>query len=397
MLIKNVSVLLGPELDFVSNSDIRIQNKTFKKIDKKIKSNAKEKCIDCEGLLVLPGFINAHTHIGDSIGKDIALNNSVDKRIHPVFGVKSKILKNTSNNNLVDFMANTCHSMIRKGITTFVDFREGGLNGIGLLQKAISNIPIRSIILGRVEFYQGAEGIRKNLSFPKEKVKELKTLLKQCDGLGISGANENSTSVLDYYSKVNTPIKAIHSSETEQSVSTSKKVSGKSETTRALYLKPDFLVHMTHASKRDLKFASKKTRGIVVCPRANSALSEGIPDVDLMQKAGCTIALGTDNVMINSPDMFREMDFLWKVTMGIHKKRIDPKDILKMATVNGGKILKKNIGTINTGKIADCIFIDKHALDLEPMHNPHASIVHRASESAIRAVMVGGKIIHGKI
>ena len=52
---------------------------------------------------------------------------------------------------------------------------------------------------------------------------------------------------------------------------------------------------------------------------------------------------------------------------------------------------------IETGKFADCIFLDKHALDLEPMHNPHASIVHRASESAIKAVMIGGKIVHGKI
>ena len=143
--------------------------------------------------------------------------------------------------------------------------------------------------------------------------------------------------------------------------------------------------------------ASKKTRGIVICPRANSSLAEGIPDIELMQKSGCTLALGTDNVMINSPDMFREMDFIWKVTMGIHKKRIDPKEILKMATVNGGKILGKNIGVIESGKIADCIFLDKHALDLEPMHNPHASIVHRASESAIKAVMIGGKIVHGKI
>ena len=42
-------------------------------------------------------------------------------------------------------------------------------------------------------------------------------------------------------------------------------------------------------------------------------------------------------------------------------------------------------------------FLDKHALELEPMHNPHASIVHRASESAIKAVMFGGKIVHGKI
>ena len=70
-------------------------------------------------------------------------------------------------------------------------------------------------------------------------------------------------------------------------------------------------------------------------------LAEGIPILKFMQNTGCVIGIGTDNVMINSPDMFREMDYLWKVTMGIHKKRIDPKDILKMATVNGKKILKK--------------------------------------------------------
>ena len=95
--------------------------------------------------------------------------------------------------------------------------------------------------------------------------------------------------------------------------------------------------------------------------------------------------------------MFREMDYLWKVTMGLHKKRINPKEILKMAIVKGGKILKKDIGVIETKKIADCVFLNKHALDLEPMHEPYASIVHRASESAVQAVMIGGKIVHGKI
>jgi len=396
MLIKNISVLLGPELDFISNTNIKIENKTFKTIQPKIKSNVRDESIDCEGLLMIPGFINAHTHIGDSIGKDFTLNRSVDEKIHPVFGVKSKILKNTPKENLSDFMKNTCHSMIRKGITTFVDFREGGLDGVLLLKKVLNDIPLRSVILGRLEFYQGTAEIKKNLSFPKEKSSEFLSLLKQCDGIGISGANENSTSVLNYYSKIS-KLKAIHSSETKQSIAKSKKSTGKSETIRALSLKPDFLVHMTHASKTDLKLASKQTHGIVICPRANSSLAEGIPDIELMQKSGCTIALGTDNVMINSPDMFREMDFIWKVTMGIHKKRIDPKEILKMATVNGGKILKKNIGVIESGKLADCIFLDKHSLDLEPMHNPHASIVHRASESSIKAVMIGGKIIHGKI
>ena len=390
MLIKNISILHGTELDFISNTNIRIQNQKFKKIQSKIKSNTKEESIDCEGLLLIPGFVNAHTHIGDSIGKDVTLNSSVDEKIHPVFGVKSKILKNTSQENLSNFMKNTCHSMLRKGITTFVDFREGGLDGVVLLKKVLSEIPIRAFILGRIEFYQKPSEIKKNQPFPKEKIPELNSILKKCDGIGISGANENSTSTLQYYSKTS-KLRAIHSSETKESVSKSKKITGKSETTRALSLNPHFLVHMTFASKSDLLATAKKTTGLVICPRANSSLAEGIPDIEMMQKAGCVVGLGTDNVMINSPDMFREMDYLWKVTMGIHKKRIDPKEILKIATVNGGKILKKDIGVIENGKIADCIFLDKHAIDLEPMHNPHASIVHRASESAIKAVMIGGK------
>ena len=396
MLIKNVSALLGDDLNFISNTTVQIQNNKFKRIQPKLKPNIKEESIDCEGLLLIPGFINAHTHIGDSIGKDVTLNSSVDERIHPVFGAKSKILKNTSQENLANFMKNSCHSMIRKGITTFVDFREGGLEGVILLKKVLSEIPMRSIVLGRVEFYQDTAEIKKNIRFPRGKINELIELVKKCDGIGVSGANENSTSVLNYYSKT-TKIRAIHSAETKKSVSKSKKITGISETVRALSLKPHFLIHMTHASKSDLHSTAKKTRGIVICPRANSSLAEGIPDIELMQKSGCMLALGTDNVMINSPDMFREMDFLWKVTMGLHKKRIDPKEILKMATVNGGKILKKNIGVIGQGKIADCIFLDKHALDLEPMHDPHASIVHRASESAVKAVMVGGKIIYGKL
>ena len=396
MLIKNISILSGQELDYVSNTDVRIQNNKFKKIHSKIKPFLKEESIDCEGLLMIPGFINAHTHIGDSVGKDISLNNTVDEKIHPVFGVKSKILKNTSKEILGNFMKNTCYSMLRKGITTFADFREGGLDGVILLKKVLEDVPLRSIILGRMEFYQDAKEIKKNSLFPSAKYSELFELLKKCDGIGVSGANENSNSVLNYYSKI-PKIRAIHSAETKQSITQSKKVTGKSETIRALTLKPDFLVHMTYASKSDLKIVSKKTRGIVICPRANSSLAEGIPNIDLMQKSGCILALGTDNVMINSPDMFREMDFIWKVTMGLHKKRIDAKEILKMATVNGGKILNKNVGSIESEKLADCIFLDKHALDLEPIHDPHVSIVHRASESAIKAVMIGGKIVYGKI
>ena len=396
MLIKNASLLFGKELEFISSTNIKIQDDRFTKIQSNIHANQNESTIDCEGLLLIPGFVNCHTHIGDSIAKDITLNSTMDKRVHPVSGIKSKILKRTDPKFLKNFMKNSCISMLKKGITTFVDFREGGLEGILLLKEALSEVPIRSIILGRIEYYQKPLELQKNMPIPREKFEEISNLLKNCDGLGISGANENSQSLLNYYSK-SSKLKAIHSSETKKSVSTSKRITGKSEVIRALDLKPHFMVHMTYASKSDLFSASKKIRGIVICPRANASLAEGIPDIKLMNKTGCTLALGTDNVMINSPDMFREMDYLWKVTMGINKTRINPKEILKMATVNAETILKKDIGVIETGKLADGIFIEKHSIDLDPIHNVYASIVHRSSESDIRAVMIGGKIVYGKI
>jgi cytosine/adenosine deaminase-related metal-dependent hydrolase len=286
--------------------------------------------------------------------------------------------------------------MIKKGITTFIDFREGGIDGINLLKNATSDIPIRHIILGRIEYYQDFKTIKKNTPIPESGKKDLQNLLKNCDGLGISGPNEFSDSALRYFAKIK-KIRAIHSAETEESNRISKKISKKTETQRALFSKPNFLVHMTYASKIDLAIVAKNRISVVVCPRANGTLAEGIPDVSMMLDAGCNIAIGTDNVMINSPDMFREMDYLWKVSMGIKKKRLAPKNILQMATSNASNILGGKVGIIQNNKIADCIFIEKHSIDLDPMYNPHASIVHRASENTIKAVMYEGEFVHGKI
>ena len=392
MHLKNLSILYGKNLEYIHSASLQIQNQFFGKINTVPKN---EKPVDCEGLLFIPGFVNAHTHIGDSIAKDAA-SGTVDDKIHPILGAKQRILRKSEPEHLVSFMRNSCLSMLRKGITTFVDFRESELAGILLLKKAISQVPIRAIILGRIEHYQDQTQIQKNVPLSILQRKKLLTVLRSCDGLGISGPNENSDSALHFMSKTK-KIRAIHSAETMESSSKSTKITGKSETSRALLLKPHFLVHMTYAKRSDLCAAAKKTGGIVICPRANASLAEGIPDFSLMAKNGCRIAIGTDNVMINSPDMFREIDYLWKATMGISKKIIDPKEILKMATVNGGILLGRKIGSIEPQYMADGMFIDKHALDLEPMHNPYASIVHRASESTIKAVMIGGKIIHGHI
>jgi cytosine/adenosine deaminase-related metal-dependent hydrolase len=342
---------------------MRISGQFFDKLGTTLKPIQKEEVNDCEGLLVIPGFVNAHTHVGDSIAKDIGIDYGVEEKIHPVMGFKQKILQNTKPSHLTSFIRNSCISMMKKGITTFVDFREGGLEGIDVLQKAISNLPIRSIILGRVDYYQDHKLIKKNTSLPYSKRNELFTLLQKCDGLGISGPNENSNSVLRYYSQTK-KLRAIHAAETIESCAISKNTTGKTETQRAMILNPHFLIHMTHASKKDLLLASKNKTSIVVCPRANASLAEGIPDLNLMIQSGCNITIGTDNIMINSPDMFREMDYLWKVSMAMQKKRISPKSILKMATVNAGNMLQnKKLGSIKPNNLADCIFIDKHEIN----------------------------------
>ena len=395
MILKNISVLFGDDLKFIESTDIKITNKKFQSISPQIISS-KEKILDCKGLLLIPGLINSHTHIGDSIGKDVSLDSNADSRIHPVSGIKQRILTETPKKELAKFIRKSAISMLRKGITTFVDFREGGTEGIQLLKDAIKGNPIRSIILGRIDYYQTKSDIQKNTSMPESYQLELKSLLRNCDGIGISGPNENSDSNLDTYSKIK-KLRAIHAAETLQSYSTSQKVFKSSEPMRALLAKPTFLVHMTFATKNDLRKISKNVRGIVICPRANAALAEGIPDIVLMDKMNCNIAIGTDNVMINSPDLFREMDYLWKVSMALYKKRIDPKKILKMATTNAGKILNQKIGSIKEGFLADCIFLEKKSIDLDPLNNPHAAIVHRASENSIKAIMIGGEFVHGKI
>lgn len=396
MLIKNVSLLYGRELNYILSTNIRVSGSHIEVIEKNLPPKKGEEIVDCEGLLMMPGLVNSHTHIGDSIGKDVGIDSDVESKIHPVTGFKQRILKKSELSHLTSFIQNSCVSMLRKGITTFVDFREGGLEGVNILKNAISQIPIRSVILGRIDYYQDVKSIKNNISLIKQQKSDLAKLLKNCDGLGISGPNEFSDSVLKYFSKQR-KILAIHSAETRESEATSKRITGKTETCRALLVKPNFLVHMTHASTKDLRLVSKNKVSIVVCPRANGALAEGIPNVTLMMEAGCNVAIGTDNVMINSPDMFKEMDYIWKVSMGLNKKRIPTKSILKMATTNAGIMFDNKIGVVQPNSYADCIFIEKHAMDLEPMHNPYAAIVHRGSENIIRAVMFGGKIVHGKI
>ena len=387
MLLRGVAALLGPDLTYTEEVDIRTGGGAFTEIAPGLDRMDGEHVMDGAGLLASPGMINCHTHLGDSIAKDVAPGTGVEARVHPMYGVKSRVLKHTRPDHLMRFMEASCRSMLAGGTTTFVDFREGGVQGASLLRRACRNVPIRCIILGRIGTYQDESQIREN--HDPQMAGSLGSLLEHCDGVGISGANEHSDAALIQYSHTH-KLRAIHAAETDYSVQESLRMTRRGEVERALLARPHFLVHMTHATSPELEAASR-IRGVVACPRSNMALSGSMPDLRGMMAAGCTIALGTDNVMVNSPDMFREMEFAWKGAGG----GLAAIDILRMATINGGRILGMDVGVIREGAAADYILLDRHHVDLDIIHDPHAALVHRAGPASIRAVAVDGRIVHG--
>ncbi len=385
LAIDNVSILLGPDLEHVERGYIEIEGGLIKDVGSGRSGAIKR--IDGSGFFVMPAFVNAHTHIADSIGKDIAAGKRLDDRVHPVFGAKKKILERSGPGHLKAFVRNSAVSMLRNGITTFADFREGGPDGIRLLRDAISGLPISCVALGRVEHYDGPSGD----GLSDKELAATREVLAMSEGLGISGANENSDAALEQYRQVaGEKLIAIHAAESKETVGFSLQNTGKGEVERIMaHLRPDIVVHMTQATGEEMALASKA--GIVVCPRANGVLGAGLPRVAEMLRQGCKVAIGTDNVMLNSPDIFRELDYLWKASYA-QGDFIEPCELIKMATVSGAQMLRINTGCIESGKRADLIFIDKRHVDIYPVHDPYAAILHRASRDSI-TVMAGGRFL----
>ena len=390
--ITNASLLLNKELDYVETGYVEIDDAGRIKSAGEGSYRGAGKQLNAKGFLVMPGLINSHTHIADSIGKDIAAGHKLDARVHPVFGAKKKILQKTPPEHLKAFIRNSAISMMKKGIVAFADFREDGPEGVKLLKEAITGLPIKCIALGRTNHHSDPNDMA---GLPPEAIEQAKRVLEMADGLGISGANENTDEALSQYRElVGEKIVAIHAAESKETVEFSKARTGRSEVDRIIErLKPDFIVHMTNASEDEISLVARSEAGIVICPRANGVLGAGIPKVAQMLRQGCLVAIGTDNVMLNSPDLLRDLDYIWKASRAIEGEMVAPREFLKMATINGAQILRLNSGCIEAGRSADLLFIDKMHVDLYPVHDPYAAIVHRLSQSSIRSVMIDGKFV----
>ncbi len=408
-LIENVSMLLGEELQVINNGCIEIDNGkiTFAGEGRPTNSSKQSRNIlNGHGLLAIPGLIDAHTHIADSVAKDVGIGLSLDALVHPIHGLKSVLLREATDAQVCNAMAATARNMLASGITAFADFREGGLEGVQLAQKALRGTKLRELILGRPNYhFDELQVVDESGPLSNETMLELLQTLQICSGLGISGANEFTTEALKQISGLERgkgKLLGIHASESIESRRFSLEKFSRSEVERVLdYLKPDFLVHLTNSTPEELQKVSKNHIPVVCCPRANSILGLGFPPISELLEFGATVALGTDNVMLNSPDMFREMDYTSRTLRAnrLNAGAVSSREILKMATVNAASALglSSQIGSIDEEKRADVVFLDLNSANLCFSRDLIASVVHRARPDDVKCVLVDGEVVHGSI
>ena len=396
-------------MDLVKNSFIGVENSRIIYAGEEKPSHSSrtsELILNGKGLIAIPGLIDAHTHFGDSAAKDTGIGSTLDQLVHPIHGLKTKLLKETPELELENAMRATAEAMLASGITTIADFREAGLRGVQLARKALNSTKLRAVILGRPSYHFEKSKVTDDSARLKEEViNELKRTIELGNGLGISGSNEYTNRALQQISEIakgERKILAVHASESEQSRRFSLKTFGRGEVDRVLdYLKPNFLVHLTNSDENERQRIAKEHIPVVCCPRTNSVLGLGLPPITELLDLGVTVALGSDNVMLSSPDMFREMDYASRT---IRATRRDPgavssRDVLSMATINGARALglDSELGSISRGKKADIVFLDTNGKNLQFSRDPIASIVHRAGPEDVRCVMVDGEVAHGSI
>ena len=351
--------------------------------DGKIIEMAKDVCegkiIDATDSIVYPTFLNGHTHIGDSIIKDEGYGLSLGEMVKPPNGVKHKALANAEDGEIIDAMKKSMWDMFESGTTHFIDYREGGIKGVELLRKASKNLPVTPVILGRDDSFYG-----QNPDLRKVKI-AIRKLLKLADGIALSGFGEISDEVASLITsecRKAGKISSIHVAESMHLQDDSLRDFNKTEIQRGVDADFDQLVHCTNPRNNDLELI--KNSNVVVCPRANATLNVGVAPLNEMFSKGIKPLLGSDNLMLNSPNLFRELEFSLKIMSVYYKNYLNPKDLLKTATTNIcnfeiNRYIEKPV--IDVNQEANLFISKKYS------KNPYLNIINRCGTKDILYIM----------
>lgn len=361
--------------------------------------------LDMGGKIVIPGFINTHTHspspLFRGIADDLTLMDWLKKVLWPAE-------KNMTGEMAYWGTSLTCLEFLMSGITTFADqyffsdyvaqaVKGSGLRGfIAPSIFTVSSPETEDTLKAAVDFIEGYRG------------KEEDTLIYPC--IGPHAPYSCSDEILRRTVEIARAKDIIIHTHISETMDENRQIYEETGLTPTQYL--DSLgvldgkvlaAHCIHLNQRDIEILSKKDVKVSYNPVSNLKLVSGIMRAKELMERGIEISIGTDGAQSNnSLDLLRDL----KTGVLIQKQQYDDatfisaKDALKMITINGAKALhmENEIGSLEVGKKADIIAIDIKNSNINPLHrssvnNVYSAVVYSGVGSDVSHVIVNGRVL----
>lgn len=359
--------------------------------------------IDARGSAVMPGFVNAHTHVPMTLFRGIADDRDLmDWLTNFIFPAEAK---NVSADMVKWGTRLAAAEMIRSGTTTFADMyyfesdiaretKKAGLRGV--LGETMIDFPVAD-----------NKTWDEAVAYVRRYVKEWKGDRLITPALAphapYTVSEDHLRQVRQLATELGAPI-LIHVSETKNELQQVGEKHGNMTPGNYLdsigFLADDVVAaHGVWLTPEEMRtFAAKKV-GVAHCPESNSMLASGIAPVVDMRAAGMDVGLGTDGPAgsNNNLDMVEEAASaarLQKVAK-MDPKALSARAVLEMATIGGAKVLglDSKIGTLEKGKRADVVIVNLQQPKTQPVYSVESAIVYAASGSSVTTTICDGKVL----
>jgi 5-methylthioadenosine/S-adenosylhomocysteine deaminase len=360
--------------------------------------------VNCRNRLVIPGLVNAHTHVAMTLLRGLVDDLRLDVWL---MGYMMPIEREFVDPHFVRWGTLLgCAEMILSGVTTFADMyyfeddvaqatAEAGMRAIlgqTLLKFPTPDAPSYDDGLARcrqfVERWRGHPLIIPAVA-PHAPYTSTEALIEQSVAL----AREFSVPL------------HIHLSETALEVRESRQQHGNAPIAyvnrMGLFDVPVIAAHCVHIQPAEIAIMARAKAGVGHCPTSNLKLASGIAPVVEMRKGGIAVGIGTDGTASNNDlDMFEEMRLaalLPKGTSG-DPTALPAVEAFAMATSEGARALHVDhlTGSLEPGKRADIVTVSVEGPHATPQfrisgQNTYSHLVYAAKSSDVRDVMVDGR------
>ena len=370
-----------------------------------------EQIVDASGCALLPGLVNAHTHLYQVLLRAVWEDLELMPWLKRIYGC-ARVLRPEH------FYAGSllgCIESIRSGVTTVCEHNflnpspECAFETIRAMQQSGLRAVFARTIMDSGEIVPDCTKEKPEQAF--RRIEEILARHKPSEQLQfMTGPNTppiNTTSDLLREIRRFADDKALgisaHVAESHSVVECVQREHGKAGVVEFLHqfgipAANSVFAHSVHVSPVEIAILRETGTSVSHNPVSNMMLGDGVAPVVEMLRHGVNVALGTDGAASNhSQDLFDTMKSASLLQKVHHQDAgiIDPYAVLRMATAGGAKALGLSsvCGTIETGKRADLVLIDLDTVHSQPVNDVFSQIVHCAKASDVRTVMVDGKFL----